>query len=343
MCAGCPDRPHGRGVTGMKYSKNVAPIDTLKALRESFLTQKRAFGFKYISMEDSLRRFIRFTEAYGLSSYRLSQDLVLAFCEKHPGETSKSQANRSSDIRQFAKFLNANGFETYTPKPPRKVHSKFTPYIFTHDEMQRIFKAADSMKLNDRYNSAEVYPVLFRLLYGCGLRVSEALGLRVRDVDLKHGVLTVKSGKFNKTRLVVMSESLTAACIDLKNKIHIGEVDSDYFFKNRDGAKRSKRTISDRFRELLWESGIPYRGKGSGPRLHDLRHCFCCHALKQMSDAGIDLYCALPVLSTYVGHSSIKATEQYIRLTEEFYPDIASKVRDAASQVYPEVYRIEAD
>jgi hypothetical protein len=62
-----------------------------------------------------------------------------------------------------------------------------------------------------------------------------------------------------------------------------------------------------------------------------------------MSNAGIDMYCALPVLSAYVGHSTITSTERYLRLTEEFYPDVSEKVRLAAPQVYPEVYMVEAD
>jgi integrase len=240
-------------------------------------------------------------------------------------------------------YLNANGFEAFVPNLPTKTKSEFTPYIFTHIEIARVFHAVDAIKSNVRYNCTEVYPVLFRVLYGCGLRISEALNLRVCDVDLDNGILTIRGGKNNRSRLVAISESVKDACGCLMRKIHFGANGGDYFFKNRDGTKRSKKAVYDRFREILWASGIAYRGKGFGPRLHDLRHCFCCHALKQMSNAGIDMYCALPVLSAYVGHSSITSTERYLRLTEEFYPDVSEKVRVAAPQIYPEVYMVEAD
>jgi hypothetical protein len=62
-----------------------------------------------------------------------------------------------------------------------------------------------------------------------------------------------------------------------------------------------------------------------------------------MSDAGIDMYCALPVLSAYLGHSGISSTERYLRLTEEFYPDVRGRVQMSVSKVYPEVYMDEAD
>ncbi|MEN6318636.1 MAG: tyrosine-type recombinase/integrase [Syntrophaceae bacterium] len=294
-------------------------------------------------MESSLRQFARYAAEQGLATCSLSQELVSAFCERHPGETPKSQANRCSNVRQFAMFLNANRFKAFVPDGHYNRRSDFTPYIFTHEEIARIFKAVDAIKPHARYNCSVVYQVLFRMLYGCGLRVSEALNLRVHDIDLDAGVLTIRNGKFNKSRLVVMSESLTEACAGLMKKIHLLADGEDFFFKNRDGSRRDKGTASDRFREILWESGIPYRGKGFGPRLHDVRHCFCCHSLKQMSDAGIDMYCALPVLSTYIGHSSITATERYLRLTEEFYPDVSAKVMSAAPKVYPEVYMIEAN
>jgi integrase len=173
--------------------------------------------------------------------------------------------------------------------------------------------------------------------------VSEALNLRLCDVDLSNGILTIRGGKNNKSRLVAMSETVKDACDYLMRKIHFGANSGDYFFKNRDGTKRCQETVYGQFREILWASGIAYRGKGFGPRLHDLRHCFCCHTLKQMSNGGIDMYCALPVLSAYIGHSSITATERYLRLTQEFYPDVSEKVRVAAPQVYPEVYMVEAD
>ena len=315
----------------------------LEAHLNAFIAQKQALGYKYYAEEESLRRFLRFVKTQELQSCQLTKELIDSYGNPHQNETSKSRANRISDVRQFMKYLNNYGVKAYIPMPLKKVQSDFKPYIFTSEEVYRIIIAADSIKPHSRYNCAEVYPVLFRMLYGCGLRISEALDLRVSDVNLNEGTIVVRSGKFNKSRMVVMAPSLTGCCVDLKQKIHPNSTEIDFFFKNRDGSRRSKGTVSSRFKELLWESDIPYRGKGYGPRLHDLRHSFCCHSLKQMSDAGIDLYCALPVLSAYVGHSSISATEQYLRLTEQFYPDITGRVGKTSLQVYPEVYKIEAN
>ena len=65
------------------------------------------------------------------------------------------------------------------------------------------------------------------------------------------------------------------------------------------------------------ESGISHGGKGRGPRLHDLRHTFAVHSVNQMVRQGVYLYRSLPILSIYLGHASVQATERYVRLTEE--------------------------
>lgn len=314
-------------------------------LLDRFVAHKKLAGYKYHSSEKNLRKFVRFLAESGDDTNGFVKETVEAYTDRTPNESAKTRANRVSDIRQFALYLNKRGYSVYVPRRPSRrglVTPSFMPYVFSHDEILRILGAADLIKPHARYNCAEVYPILFRTLYGCGLRISEALGLQIKDVDLNGGVLRIRAGKYGKDRLVPMSETLNSHCRALSERIHRHATEHDYFFKNPDGSARSNSVVRERFRKLLWESGIPYMGKGKGPRLHDLRHTFCCHTLKRMSDAGIDLYCALPVLSTYLGHSSIRATEGYLRLTTEFHPDVLVRMRGISSFVFPEVSTHEA-
>ncbi len=321
-------------------NENIAFYKNLVA---QFISYKQAQGYKYKANAESLRRFIKFLTDFGLTERRLSKEFVEAYSSKHPYETPKNNSNRVSDLRQFTLYLNELGYEAYIPAVSKitKCPSSFVPYIFTHNEISRIFQTVDGLKPCPRYNNAIVYPVLIRMLYGCGLRISEALNLKVDDVDPVNGVLTIRKSKFDKDRLIPMSQSLNSICKGFYEQIHKNSTHGDYFFKNKNGCQRSKKTVSEQFREILWLSGIPYGGKGKGPRLHDLRHAFCCHSLKEISDKGIDLYCALPVLSTYLGHSSITSTEKYLRLTAELYPDIIKHMNTTTSYVYPEVYKVE--
>ena len=75
-------------------------------------------------------------------------------------------------------------------------------------------------------------------------------------------------------------------------------------------------------RDILFSAGIPYRGRGKGPRLHDLRHTFCVHSLQKLTAHGEDPYAVLPLLMTYMGHRSVQATSQYIHLSAESFPAI---------------------
>ena len=114
--------------------------------------------------------------------------------------------------------------------------------------------------------------VLLRLLYGCGLRVSEAVGLLCRDADLENGILTIREAKNGRDRLIPVSESLLKRMRTYRNDTAYWLRENDFFFPAPDRTILSPNTVYHRFRKILWDAGIPYNGKGNGPRLHDIRH-----------------------------------------------------------------------
>lgn len=134
-----------------------------------------------------------------------------------------------------------------------------------------------------------------------------------------------------------MSPSLTRYLEAYSLKIHTLSTPENYFFMKRHSTAYTSDTIYKNFRKILWKSGISYGGKGRGPRLHDFRHTFAVHSLNQMIRQGVELYCALPILSTYLGHVSVEATERYLRLTEEAYPGILDAVSRTCAYIFPEV------
>src|SRR5690606_9470660 len=144
-------------------------------------------------------------------------------------------------------------------------------------------------------------------------------------------------------RLVPMSESVVACCRYYFQVMHRHSSPEDYFFMKADRNPIARDNVYRRFREILWESGIPHGGKGNGPRVHDLRHTFAVHSLKRVVARGVDVYCALPILSTYLGHASVAATEQYVRLTADAFPEIRDALERYCSHVIPEVEWNEAD
>lgn len=167
--------------------------------------------------------------------------------------------------------------------------------------------------------------------------LSEALNLCNSDVDLKTGQLTIRNSKFNKDRLVVMSESLTTVCLNYVKQIHLCSSPLDYFFMKKDKSQIKQNCVYRSFRKILWKCGISHGGRGKGPRVHDFRHTFAVYSLKMQHEKGIDLYCSLPVLSTFLGHSSISATGKYVRLTQEMYPELIHSISLITAYVIPEV------
>jgi len=309
---------------------------------DSFVAFKRAAGHKYNSESVVLRRLGLFFEEQGVQNVILDKNTIDVWCRQKPHESRSTYSSRVSLIRQLGFYLADRGYQVIIPETVRKAKNNlFVPYIFSHNEMNRIFHVIDNLPIDKNSNSNIVYPVLFRVLYGCGLRIGEALALKIHDVDVVNGILSIKHAKYDKKRLVPMSESLTRVCQKYFDNCLIGIPQDEFFFMKKHGGGRSKKIINTRFRRTLWECGIPYLGKGKGPRLHDIRHTFCCHSIKQMSDNNIDLYCALPVLSVYIGHSTIKATERYIRLTRGIYPEIEKQMELFSGSIYPEVLRNE--
>jgi integrase len=111
----------------------------------------------------------------------------------------------------------------------------------------------------------------------------------------------------------------------------------DYIFTSTNGSRCNGEVIYDHHRVFLNQAGIPYIGGGKGPRIHDWRHTFAVYSFKKMIDEGKDMYVALPILSKYLGHKTIYATEPYVRLTMNLFPYIEKQFKKKMDIVFGEV------
>ncbi len=324
--------------------KEKAFVGEFKEMLESFIKHKRSLGYKYIVEQDRLRRFSEYTLNYKIEDKSLSKELVLGWTARRKNESVKTWEHRSSDLRQFALYLQNQEYEVFIPPKNHNVRrGEYIPYIFTHEEIDRFFQAVDTISPTSRSNKHESHPLLFRLLYCCGLRISEALHLKISDVDFDNGVLFIRESKFSKDRLVPMSVPLA----DMFTKYHAlfnkNNPPEDYYFRNKNGTPLTRDWVYKVYRKLLWKAGISHGGKGKVPRLHDLRHVFCVHTLAKQVKDGVDMYITLPILSVYVGHNSVRATQRYVRLTAETYPELIEKVSRTCAYVIPEVVEDETN
>lgn len=318
--------------------RNEEFVGEFKELLRDFVNMKRSLGYKYCTIPANLRRFSEFSLHYEIHCQTLSKSLVEDWTAKKPNESTKTWEHRASDLRQFALYLRHRGYDAYIPPGKRKVRrGEFVPYIFTHDEIERFFHVCDHLTPHPQSNKHLYFPLLFRLLYACGLRISEAIHLTISDLDLEAGILTIRSSKFNNDRLIPLSTGLLDMCRRYSHHFNRQANPDQHFFRNKNATPLTHDNVYKRFRELLWMAGISHGGKGKGPRLHDLRHSFCVHTLAKQVREGVDLYCALPILSAYLGHTSVAATQHYLRLTAEANPELIQNVSNVCSYIFPEV------
>ena len=332
-CALDPDAPATRGVT---MTADITLADAITAL----VAEKRAVGYKYDAEARVLARFEAFCrgEFPGLGTVTQASVEAWVASARRRGVTPATLQGLAAPVRELARWLGRRGVEAYVlpagvlPRPAR-----YVPHIYTDQELAALFAQTDRCRYCSQVPFRHlVMPVLFRTIYACGLRCSEARLLRVDDVDIDAGVLQIRDAKGGKDRQVPVSEPLRVRLADYHAHL-VGRSGWDWFFPGRAGQPLTLGNVDKNFRRFLWQARISHGGRGHGPRVHDLRHTFAVNNLRFWFAQGEDVGALLPVLQTYLGHSSLADTAYYLHLTAESYPDITARVQQAIGDVVPPV------
>lgn len=230
---------------------------------------------------------------------------------------------------KLARYLNHKGITCFIPFMPRHRDIGVQQYVYSEEEIAAIFRIADSRRVHHKspVQIAISVPALLRTLYSTAMRISEALDLKNRDIDFEKHIIVINDPKNHHQRYAPINESLEAVLkqyIFYRDKIRkngISDPDSPFFVAS-DGRRLNRTNPYIHFQQILPLAGIRFKGGKEGPHIHHLRHTACVHAFMKMRKAGHDMYCSLPLLSTFMGHRNMYETEHYLRLTEEMYPEI---------------------
>ncbi|MGH3417947.1 MAG: tyrosine-type recombinase/integrase, partial [Actinocrinis sp.] len=280
-------------------------VDTLVAAR-------RAGGFRYDRQARVLARFVEHCGREGYADGSVIQEAVEGFLY---GRHLKASTIRREEIvlRDLAQHARQFGWPAWAPATLTRVKAQHRPppYVFSDEEIRRLFCAIDSQPLSEDSNRALVDPVLFRVLYATGLRISEALNLRLRDVDPARATLEVRDSKNRENRIVPITRRLAGTLQAYIAAAHPNPEPADHLFHTGDPARPAdKSTIYNRLRRYLADADIPhFRG---GPHVHSLRHGFAVQNLRRWASGGTDLAVMLPYLSAYMGHSDLRGTQYYL-------------------------------
>lgn len=317
----------------------ITPDGAFPELFNEYVEHKRNLGYVYPDSRLYLvRRLSRFLADRAADERVLTREAAEAFTRPRDQESPGSAAGRRGIARQFALFLQWKGIDAWVlpERAERRQPSPFAPRIITAEEMARIIACADARPVSRCGPQTQpVYAMLVRLLWCCGLRIGEALSLRLGEVDLTEAVITVRKAKHNRTRLVPMSQSLAAHT--RRYAVAVGLVPEDpaaWFFPSPRGGAYNPCSATAHIQGLMLEAGVT-TAAGRAPRAHDLRHSYAVAALAKMQADGVDVHAALPVLATFMGHADIVSTEYYLRLVPSAWTSIEQAMAPAYAGLYP--------
>jgi integrase/recombinase XerD len=307
---------------------------TLPGLVTDLVASRRAGGYRFKVQERVLRQFADHSRREGYPDGSITKEAVEGFLYGRHLRCSTVRRNELA-LRQLAEHAQGLGWEAYTPAATTAVRVRHQPpYVLTDDEVRRLFAAINSQPMSSYSNKALVDPVLFRVLYGAGLRVSEALNLTLPDVDTTAGTLRIRDSKNGEGRAVPITGRLTTILEAYTAAAHPAPEHSDYVFYSRAaGRPINQATVYVRFRGYLADAGIPHFT--GGPHPHSLRHGFAVANLRRWAADGADLAVMLPYLACYMGHADLRGTQYYLRLTADAYPDVVAKAQIRFGYVIP--------
>ena len=312
----------------------------LAQLIAQYVTFRKSLGQDFESHERRLRTFSRFVgESVDIRSVRPRK--VAAFLAGS-GPITRYWHVKYGALRGFFSYAVTRGYLSVSPLPATvpKQPARFVPHIYSMDELRRLLDGTASYQKHKTRILMEphTFRAILLLLYGAGLRVSEALSLNLADVDLEEAVIVIRDTKFYKTRLVPLGSDLNDAMTKYaKQRKRDGHPRSDNapFFVTRLGASIPIRLIQRAFRRLRAHSGVRRKGgTRCQPRLHDLRHAAAVHRLTAWYREGKDVQRLLPLLSTYLGHVDIASTQLYLTMTPDLLHEASKRF---AKYVFGEV------
>ena len=303
----------------------------LSALASHYVAYKQAMGMRFHTEARTLRSFCRTVGDIAITD--IAADRVHAYIAG-AGPVTRFWHRKYAVLRGFYRFAVARGYAISSPLP--KIIPKpppFVPYIFSHEELQRLLDASVSCESPRSKLQPHTCRMLILLLYGAALRISEALSLTLADVDLPASMLTIRETKFYKTRLVPMSPALTGSLgtyVARRAKEHSTESGAALFL-TRAATPLLRHTAENIFSRLRVRAGVlRHDGGRFQPRLHDLRHTAVVHRLVSWYRQGADVQRLLPQLATYLGHVHIAATQHYLTLTPELLREASQRFEQYA-------------
>ena len=298
---------------------------------DHYVAWRRAHGARFVTSVAVLDYFCKHVGG-NIGCDAVDEAAVLSFLAGN-GPLTRYRANKYGALAGFYRYAISRGYAARSPLPapgdePRQPRSA-PPYVYSQDELQRLFSAIDSSRQRPVQLNRDTLRALLLLLYGAGLRFGEAQRLTLDEVNLQDALLTICDTKFHKNRLVPVDPQLAVALRAYAAKRAerpLPKGTASTFLANRDGTPLIKGTVRFAFARLLQVAGIHAKGDGrQAPCLHSLRHTAAVNRLTSWYRQGADVQRLLPALSTWLGHAHLDGTQVYLSMTPELLQEASAR------------------
>lgn len=278
---------------------------------DGLIEEQHTMGFSFKGQAQELRRFDRFIIDNDLDTGMLDSTVISLWEERLPTEQDRSRNGRLEAVNKLAQYMQQLGLPAaFCHTMGKELHP--VPYTPSEAEIETLLAHVDNLD----YTSPSLkrlcaeYSVMIRLYYFCGLRLNEVVMLKREDVSLTSGRLYIKKSKGDKDRYVYVAEDLRKLLVRYDNYIEKQFRSREWFFPGFSKDDHfCKTTIDNRFHDW-WAACFP-SWSGKWPTVHSLRHAFVIKRINEWAKEGLDFKVMVPVLSKYLGHSSIEETYYY--------------------------------
>lgn len=295
----------------------------LTTAADTYLAVRRASGFALRNQDFQLKSFAAFSESRAHHHIRAAIAIEWA----RLGHSGLQRARRLGTVIRFARYLHAEDERHEVPPAIFGTENarRPTPYILTTTDIRRIISAAaQSMS---RAICGATYSTLFALLACTGLRVSEAIRLRMDDITPDG--LVIQRTKFRKSRLVPLHETARAGLERyLQQRCRYAPL-ADHVFVSVVRKPLRLPDVDRAFRIAARAAGLPDRPRHPTP--HALRHAFATRALSTCPDGRDAITRHMLALSTYLGHSTVAHTYWYLEAVPDLMRNIAEQAECLAT------------
>lgn len=277
-----------------------------------FIKYKRSLGLRYENEVFRLKKIDNILFNLKLKSKKITKETFLKLVKRNNMQ-GENYARQYSVTKDFCKFLVSNQYSNiYYEQKKFNIINNYKPVMFSNEEIDLILQTIDEYKNlykgKKYYKTCYSYSILFRLLYSCGLRVSEALKITINNINFNENTINIIDSKRHISRLVVFSNSMKDC---LKDYVSLFNITDGLLFKNSNNNQIIYESLRFYYKKILKLCNL-----NTNSHIHDLRHLFCNKALNQMLEKGYDENVVIVYLYKYMGHKTITETEYYLHFTD---------------------------